>query len=68
MTLYGKVTNQRDLISRPLSHLLEYYPAVNMDLRIERTNNFITMVLGYIVVNLIYQSSALIGLNTLVTC
>jgi hypothetical protein len=44
-------------------NIMEYYPAVDMDQRIGRTGNFITMVLGYIVVNLIYQSSALIGFN-----
>lgn len=43
--------------------LLEYYPAVNMEQRTERTSNFITMVLGYIVVNLMYQSAAVIGFN-----
>jgi hypothetical protein len=45
---------------------MQYYPAVDMNMRIERTGNFVTMVLGYVVVNLLYQSSAVFGLNTYV--
>ena len=47
---------------------MEYYPAVDMEMRIERTSNFITMVLGYIVVNLLYQSTAVIGFNAYSHC
>jgi hypothetical protein len=60
---YGYITNNAKYRGTPLMDLMEYYPAVDMDLRIERTGNFITIVLGYIVVNLIYQSSAAIGFN-----
>jgi hypothetical protein len=62
-TCYAKLKHKSDYIHRPLSHLMEFYPAVDMDSRIERTGNFITMVLGYIVVNLLYQSAARFGLN-----
>jgi hypothetical protein len=62
--LYGRITAQREYIDQPLMHLMQYYPAVDTEMRIERTGNFITMVLGYIVVNLLYQSSAVFGLNT----
>lgn len=61
--VYGKLTHRGNYIHQPLMHLMQYYPAVDMEMRIERTANFITMVLGYIVVNLLYQSSALFGLN-----
>ena len=54
---------QEKYYTAPLMYIMEYYPAVDMEQRTERTSNFITMVLGYIVVNLIYQSAAVIGFN-----
>jgi hypothetical protein len=63
VSLYGRITRKEKYYSAPLMNLMEYYPAVDMEQRTERTSNFITMVLGYIVVNLIYQSAAVIGFN-----
>src|SRR5271170_2667623 len=62
-TIYGHITKNPKYVGTPLMNLMEYYPAVDMEMRVERTGNFITMVLGYIVVNLIYQSSAVLGFN-----
>ena len=56
--------NKVQYVRAPFMYMMEYYPAVDMEMRIERTGNFITMVLGYVVVNLIFQSSAVIGFNT----
>jgi hypothetical protein len=61
--LYGRITKNPKYYTAPLMHLMEYYPAVDMVKRSERTGNFITMVLGYIVVNLIYQNSGRVGFN-----
>jgi len=61
--MYGRITGQEKYYTAPLMDLLEYYPAVDMEQRTERTSNFITMVLGYIVVNLMYQSAAVMGFN-----
>jgi hypothetical protein len=55
--------NKPKYVKAPFMDLMEYYPAVDMEMRVERTGNFITMVFGYIVVNLIYQSSAVVGFN-----
>jgi hypothetical protein len=41
----------------------EFYPAVNIEHKVERTNAFVTLVFGYSVVAIIYQSSAHYGLN-----
>jgi hypothetical protein len=63
MSVYGRIKNRPELVKYPLLHLVKYYPAVDMEARIERTSNFITMVFGYIVVNLLFQSNARIGFN-----
>ncbi len=41
----------------------EFYPAVNIEHKVERTNAFVTLVFGYSVVAIIYQNAAPIGLN-----
>lgn len=41
----------------------ELYPAINIEHKSERTKQFVTLVLGYSVVGLLYQSSASFGLN-----
>jgi hypothetical protein len=63
MTCYGYVTNNPKYYGKPFMDLMEYYPAVDMEIRSERTGAFVTMVLGYMVINLFYQSSASIGFN-----
>ena len=63
ISVYGYITNNPKYRRAPLMNLMEYYPAVDIKLRVERTGSFITIVLGYIVINLIYQSAAVIGFN-----
>jgi low temperature requirement protein LtrA len=41
----------------------EFYPAVNIEHKVERTNAFTTLVFGYSVVAIIYQNAASFGLN-----
>ncbi len=41
----------------------EFYPAVNIEHKVERTNAFVTLVFGYSVVAIIYQNAASTGLN-----
>ena len=41
----------------------EFYPAINIEHRIERTNAFVSLVFGYSVLNILYQSRASVGLN-----
>lgn len=43
--------------------LYEFYPAVNIEHKVERTNAFVTLVFGYSVVAIIYQNAASFGLN-----
>src|SRR4051812_24963624 len=43
--------------------VFEFYPAVNIEHKVERTNAFVTLVFGYSVVAIIYQNAAHFGLN-----
>ncbi|KAF2097442.1 hypothetical protein NA57DRAFT_58029 [Rhizodiscina lignyota] len=42
---------------------VEFYPGANIEHKIERTGAFVTLVFGYSVVALLYQSSAKVGIN-----
>jgi len=44
--------------------VFEFYPATNIEHKIERTNAFVTLVFGYTVVAIIYQNAASFGLNS----
>lgn len=46
-----------------VDRVFEFYPAVNIEHKVERTNAFVTLVFGYSVVAVIYQSTASFGLN-----
>jgi hypothetical protein len=41
----------------------EFYPAINIEHRTERTNAFVSLVFGYSVLTILYQSRASVGLN-----
>ncbi|GAB7350623.1 hypothetical protein MBLNU459_g1188t1 [Dothideomycetes sp. NU459] len=41
----------------------EFWPAINIEYKTERTNAFVTLVFGYTVVTIIYQNTASFGLN-----
>lgn len=41
----------------------DFYPAVNIEHKTERTNAFVTLVFGYSVVALLYQNKAAFGIN-----
>jgi low temperature requirement protein LtrA len=43
--------------------VFEFYPATNIEHKVERTNAFVTLVFGYSVVAIIYQSATSFGLN-----
>jgi len=43
--------------------IYEFYPAINIEHKTERTNAFVTLVFGYSVVAIIYQNAASFGLN-----
>lgn len=46
-----------------VDRIFEFYPAINIEHKVERTNAFVTLVFGYSVVAIIYQNAASFGLN-----
>ncbi|RFU32656.1 hypothetical protein B7463_g3676, partial [Scytalidium lignicola] len=46
-----------------LDKTFDFYPAVNIEHKVERTNAFVTLVFGYTVVAIIYQNAASFGVN-----
>lgn len=46
-----------------INHAWEFSPAQNIEHRIDRTGAFVTLVFGYSVVSLLYQSASHVGLN-----
>ncbi|TVY32284.1 hypothetical protein LSUB1_G007218 [Lachnellula subtilissima] len=46
-----------------IDRAFEFMPALNIEHKVERTNAFVTLVFGYSVVAVIYQSAASFGLN-----
>jgi len=46
-----------------VEQVYEFFPAVNIEHKTERTNAFVTLVFGYSVVAIIYQNAASFGLN-----
>ncbi|KAH8657000.1 bacterial low temperature requirement A protein-domain-containing protein [Tricladium varicosporioides] len=46
-----------------IDKVFEFYPATNIEHKTERTNAFVTLVFGYSVVAIIYQSATGFGLN-----
>ena len=41
----------------------EFWPAVNIEHRTERTNAFVSLVLGYSVLTILFQNKAPVGIN-----
>lgn len=58
---YGKFISPA--LGRWADKAFEFYPAINIEHKTERTNAFVTLVFGYSVVAIIYQNAAGFGLN-----
>jgi low temperature requirement protein LtrA len=50
-------------LQRLIRKYFEFYPAINIEHRTERTNAFVSLVFGYSVLTILFQSRARIGLN-----
>ncbi|KAM6537206.1 hypothetical protein FALCPG4_003144 [Fusarium falciforme] len=53
---YGKMAGEKSGIGNFLAKVFEFYPAVNIEHRVERTNAFVSLVFGYSVVGVMFQS------------
>jgi hypothetical protein len=57
----GKVISKS--VGEWVDKVFEFYPAVNIEHKIQRTDAFVGLVFGYSVVAILYQNSAHYGLN-----
>ncbi|KAJ4328260.1 hypothetical protein N0V84_001300 [Fusarium piperis] len=53
---YGTMAGEGTGIGKFLAKVFEFYPAVNIEHRVERTNAFVSLVFGYSVVGVMFQS------------
>lgn len=53
---YGQTVGDKTRLGRFLSSFFEFYPAVNIEHRVERTNAFVSLVFGYSVMGIMFQS------------
>ena len=52
-----------NILPAKIKESLEFFPGMNIEHRIERTNAFVTLVLGSCVLGLLYQSNVVMGVN-----
>ncbi|KAM7206286.1 Bacterial low temperature requirement A protein (LtrA) domain containing protein [Rhypophila sp. PSN 637] len=64
MFRYGKSHDSK--MAQRFGRLFEFYPAINIEHKVERTGAFISLVLGYSVVALIFQNTAKMGFNSFI--
>jgi low temperature requirement protein LtrA len=50
-------------IGRRLAHWFDFFPAMNIEHRVERMNAFVALVFGYSVISVLFQNYAEFGLN-----
>ncbi|KAK1833696.1 E1-E2 ATPase-domain-containing protein [Podospora conica] len=50
-------------LARRISRFYEFYPAINIEHKVERTNAFVSLVFGYSVVAMIFQNAGSFALN-----
>lgn len=61
---FARSHSEKNRFARYLSNtLFDFYPAINIEHKVERTNAFIALVLGYSVVGVLYQNTHGYGLN-----
>ncbi|KAF4969373.1 hypothetical protein FZEAL_10233 [Fusarium zealandicum] len=53
---YGQASGEKTRVGQFLAGVFEFYPAVSIEHRVERTNAFVSLVLGYSVVGIMFQS------------
>ena len=61
LILFRRIPGRR--LNAKMAEWFDFYPAMNIEHRTERTNAFVTLVLGYSVVSLLYQNKAPFALN-----
>ncbi|KIW99417.1 uncharacterized protein Z518_11405 [Rhinocladiella mackenziei CBS 650.93] len=53
----------RNTFMKPIAKWFEFFPAVNIEHRVERNNAFVSLVFGYSILTILFQSKASFGIN-----
>ena len=62
--IYAMRLMKRDhALGRWVKHWFEFFPAINIEHRVERNNAFVALVFGYSILTILYQSHASFGIN-----
>ena len=60
---YARHSGMNTKVGQKINKWMEYYPAPNIEHRVERTNAFVSLVLGYSVVGILFQSNGGYNVN-----
>ena len=63
VVLFRYSRSHESAAARRIGRFFEFYPAVNIEHKVERTNAFVSLVFGYSVVGILFQSTADFPLN-----
>jgi hypothetical protein len=63
MALFRYATSHDTTAARRLARFFEFFPAINIEHKVERTNAFISLVFGYSVVGIMFQTARVFPLN-----
>ncbi|AEO63816.1 uncharacterized protein THITE_157734 [Thermothielavioides terrestris NRRL 8126] len=64
LVLFRNGRSHENPAARGLGRFFEFYPAINIEHKVERTNAFISLVFGYSVVGVMFQNAGVFPLNS----
>ncbi|KAK4947358.1 hypothetical protein LTR10_013726 [Elasticomyces elasticus] len=63
MLIYFMRNTEKVRFLKPLAKHFEFFPAINIEHRVDRNNAFVSLVLGYSVLTILFQSRSSFGIN-----
>ena len=63
INLVRQTRSGKSAVSRFIAKYFEFFPAINIEHRVERNNAFVALIFGYSILTILYQSSASFGIN-----
>ncbi|KAK5382340.1 hypothetical protein LTR20_006027 [Exophiala xenobiotica] len=54
---------EKTRLLKPIAKYFEFFPAVNIEHRVERNNAFVSLVFGYSILTILFQSRSSFGIN-----
>ncbi|KAJ4501928.1 hypothetical protein HRR80_009524 [Exophiala dermatitidis] len=63
LLIYLVKNADRRRILKPVARYFEFFPAINIEHRVERNNAFVSLVFGYSILTILFQSRASFGIH-----